>query len=250
MCVHQYACLFGHLVLIGLPAAILFTRMGYRLLVIDDDAMIIGLLRRGLAYEGFTVDTATTGEEGLRLARENEPDLVVLDIMLPGLDGFEVCRRLRAGGDVPVIMLTARDAVSDRVMGLELGADDYLPKPFAFEELVARIKTVLRRREPSASPVLRFADLSLDTGTREAKRGNRVIELTTREYGLLHLFLRNPRQVLPRATILDRVWEYDFGGDSNVLDVYVGYLRSKLEAGGEARLIHTVRGTGYVLREA
>ncbi|MFN8532665.1 MAG: response regulator transcription factor [Dehalococcoidia bacterium] len=223
--------------------------MPHRILVIDDDLKILNTVRRGLVYEGYQVDIAETGEEGLRQAREHVPDLVVLDVMLPGIDGFEICRRLRAGGDVPVLMLTARDEVSDRVRGLDLGADDYMVKPFAFEELIARVRALLRRREPVATSALRFADLTLDATSREVTRGERPIELTNREFELLSLFLRHPRQVLPRATILDRVWDYDFGGDSNVLDVYIGYLRNKLEANGEPRLIHTVRGAGYVLRE-
>ncbi|GIW09643.1 MAG: DNA-binding response regulator [Dehalococcoidia bacterium] len=223
--------------------------MAARILVIDDDQKILNTVRRGLAYEGYQVDVAESGEEGLRKAREHEPDLVILDVMLPGIDGFEICRRLRAGGDVPVLMLTARDEVSDRVRGLDLGADDYMVKPFAFEELIARVRALLRRREPSSANILRFADLTLDLATREVRRGERMIELTNREFELLSLFLRHPRQVLPRATILERVWDYDFGGDSNVLDVYIGYLRTKLEANGEPRLIHTVRGAGYVLRE-
>jgi two-component system response regulator MprA len=223
--------------------------MSQRILVIDDDPKILNTVRRGLAYEGYSVDTAESGEEGLRLAREHAPDLVVLDVMLPGMDGFEICRRLRAGGDVPVLMLTARDEVSDRVRGLDIGADDYMVKPFAFEELIARVRALLRRREPNTGGVLRYADLTLDPTSREVFRGERPIELTNREFELLSLFLRHPRQVLPRATILERVWDYDFGGDSNVLDVYIGYLRNKLEANGEPRLIHTVRGAGYVLRE-
>jgi two-component system response regulator MprA len=223
--------------------------MAQRILVIDDDPKILNTVRRGLAYEGYQVDIAESGEDGLRLAREHAPDLVILDVMLPGMDGFEICRRLRAGGDVPVLMLTARDEVADRVRGLDLGADDYMVKPFAFEELIARVRALLRRREPTSGGVLRYADLTLDPASREVFRGDRPIELTNREFELLSLFLRHPRQVLPRATILERVWDYDFGGDSNVLDVYIGYLRNKLEANGEPRLIHTVRGAGYVLRE-
>lgn len=224
--------------------------MAQRILVIDDDPKITSFLRRALSYEGYDVDIANSGEEGLRIAREHELDLVVLDVMLPGIDGFEILRRLRAGGDVPVMMLTAKDDLSDRVKGLDIGADDYLVKPFAVEELIARVRALLRRQQPATTTnLLKFADLTLDTATREARRGERSIELTTREFELLSLFLRHPRQVLPRATILERVWEYDFGGDSNVLDVYIGYLRNKLEASGEPRLIYTVRGAGYVLRE-
>lgn len=223
--------------------------MGARILVIDDEKSITNFLRRGLSYEGYTVDVAQDGAEGLRLAREAWPDLVVLDVMLPGMDGLEVCRRLRAGGDVPVLMLTARDEVADRVAGLETGADDYLVKPFAFEELLARIRALLRRREGQTPSVLRFADLSLDIGSRLIYRGDRLVDLSTKEFDLLTLFLRHPRQVLTREVIFNTVWGYDFDGESNVLDVYVGYLRSKLEAVGEPRLIHTVRGVGYVLRE-
>ena len=220
-----------------------------RILVIDDDPAVTDFLRRGLAYEGYAVDIAPTGEEGLDLARGRPPDVVVLDIMLPGMDGLEVCRRLKAGGDVPVLMLTAKDAVADRVAGLETGADDYLVKPFAFEELLARIHALLRRRQASTPEVLRYADLSLDLGARTARRGQREVQLSTTEFNLLSLFLRHPGQVLTRDQIMDRVWGYDFEGESNIVEVYVRYLRTKLEAGGEPRLIHTVRGAGYVLRE-
>src|SRR5579875_324825 len=197
-----------------------------RLLVIDDDPQLLTALRRALAYEGYEVLTAESGEAGLRLARERPPDLVVLDVLLPGLDGLEVCRRLRAGGDVPILMLTARDEVSDRVAGLDAGADDYLVKPFAVDELLARVRALLRRRDGSASTVLSFGDLKLDTARREAMRGNRVIELTTKEYELLALFMRHPRQVLTRDVILEQVWGYDFGGDANVLEVSVCYIRN------------------------
>ncbi|MHB1416504.1 MAG: response regulator transcription factor [Chloroflexota bacterium] len=221
-----------------------------RILVIDDDKKITNLLHRALVYEGYDVATASDGKSGLARALERPPQLVVLDLMLPGLDGMEVCRRLRAGGDVPILMLTAKDAVSDRVAGLETGADDYLVKPFALEELLARVKALLRRRPQSdTAEVLRYADLSLDTGTRLARRGDRDIELTTTEYELLSLFMRRPGQVLTRDIILDRVWGYDFEGESNVLEVYVRYLRNKTEAAGERRLVQTVRGAGYVLRE-
>ncbi len=224
--------------------------MAERILVIEDDPKIADLLRRGLIYEGFEVDVAPDGESGLRLARDRPPDLVILDLMLPDMDGLEVLRRLRKASDVPVLILTAKDAVSDRVLGLESGADDYVVKPFYFEELLARVRALLRRAHTRSAPeVLRFADLELDTGTRQARRGGRVIDLTPKEYDLLELFMRHPRQVLPRETIYERVWGYDFGGESNLLDVYVRYLRNKLEAGGEPRLIHTVRGVGYVLRE-
>jgi two-component system response regulator MprA len=223
--------------------------MRARILIIDDDRRVTDLLQRGLSYEGYQVDVAWDGKQGLDIARECPPDLVLLDIMMPGMDGLEVCSRLRAGGNVPILMLTAKDAVSDRVVGLETGADDYLVKPFAFEELLARVHALLRRHEPEAQEILRYADLSLDTASRQAKRGSRVIELSTTEYKLLVLFMRNPERVLTRELIMERVWGYDFGGESNVLEVYVRYLRKKIEACGEERLIHTVRGAGYVLRE-
>ncbi len=224
--------------------------MSARILIIEDDEAILKFLRRGLAYEGYQVDTALDGQDGLVLARDYPPDLVVLDWMLPGLDGLEVCRRLRAGGPVPILMLTARDAVNDRVMGLDAGADDYMVKPFNLDELLARIRALLRRSQPSRPKVLHFEDLSLDTGTRQAQRNERVIALTAKEYELLELFLRHPRQVLTREQIFDDVWGYDFGGESNIIEVYVRYLRQKLELEEEPRLIHTVRGMGYVLREA
>ena len=222
---------------------------GRRILVVDDDPSVTDFLRRGLSYEGYTVDVANGGKEGLDLAREHQPDVVVLDIMMPGLDGLEVCKRLKAGGDLLVLMLTARDAVSDKVEGLETGADDYLVKPFAFEELVARIHALLRRYEATTPEVLRYSDLTLDLGTHAAYRGDREIQLSTTEFKLIELFMRHPRQVLARGQIMDRVWEYDFDGESNVLEVYVRYLRTKLEADGEPRLIHTMRGSGYVLKE-
>ena len=221
-----------------------------RILVVDDDPKIRAVVRRGLAYEGYRVVEAATGEEGLEKAREHLPELVVLDIMLPGIDGLEVTRRLRAGGDgVAILMLTARDEVEDRVAGLEIGADDYLVKPFSFEELLARVHALLRRRSGPSGEVLRFADLELEIDAREARRNGRTIELTTTEFNLLLLFLRHPRKVLTRDVIMEHVWAYDFEGESNVLEVYVRYLRSKLEAEGESRLIHTVRGAGYVLKE-
>jgi DNA-binding response OmpR family regulator len=222
-----------------------------RILIIDDDPALVRVLRRSLAYEGFTVDAAASGAEGLTRARERYPDLVILDVMMPGLDGLEVLRRLRAGDpDLPVLLLTARDAPADQVRGLEGGADDYVVKPFAFEVLLARVRTLLRRREAERPPVLRFADLGLDTATRRAHRGRREVHLTTTEFDLLRQFLERPRHVLPRDLLMDRVWGYDFGGNANVLEVFVKQLRQKLEAGGEPRLIHTVRGVGYVLREA
>ncbi len=223
--------------------------MAEHILIIEDEQRIADFLRRGLTYEGFQVDVRTDGESGLKAARDNPPDLVILDIMLPGLDGFEVCRRLRAGGPVPILMLTAKDSVADRVKGLDSGADDYVVKPFAFEELIARVRALLRRSRPSEEMVMHFADLMLNVTTREVTRGTRRVDLTTKEFDLLHFFMRHPRQVLPRELIYDRIWGYDFGGESNILEVYIRYLRSKLESGGEPRLIQTVRGVGYALRE-
>jgi two-component system response regulator MprA len=221
-----------------------------RILVIDDDVGMTNVLRRGLAYEGFDVATASSGAEGLAQARERYPDLVILDIMMPGMDGLEVLRRLRAGDEkLPILLLTAKDAPADEVLGLERGADDYVVKPFTFEVLLARVRTLLRRQEADQPAVLRFADLSLDTGTRRAYRGVRAIDLTSTEYDLLRQFLENPRRVLTRDVLMERVWGYDFGGNTNVLEVYVKQLRQKLEAAGERRLLHTVRGAGYVLRE-
>jgi len=225
--------------------------MNAHILVVDDDTRVTSALRRTLAYEGYQISVAANGAEALSIARTKPPDVVILDLMLPGIDGLEVCRRLRSSGDaVAVLMLTARDAIADRVAGLETGADDYLVKPFALEELLARIKALLRRRNPPdvSREVLCFADLELDTATRQAKRGMRTIELSTTEYELLTLFLRNPRVVLTRAGLMDRIWGRDFEGGPNVLEVYVGHLRSKLEQQGEKRLIQTVRGAGYVLR--
>lgn len=223
--------------------------MKERILIIEDDEAIVRVLRRSLAYEGYTVDVALDGEKGLSLAKDAHPDLVILDWMLPGMDGLEVCQRLRGVGNVPILMLTAKDTIQDRVQGLDAGADDYMVKPFQLDELLARVRALLRRTQPERIPVLTFEDLSLDTATRLATRKNRVISLTAKEYDLLELFLRHPRQVLTREMIFDRVWGYDFGGESNVLDVYIRYLRQKLETADESRLIHTVRGVGYVLRD-
>ena len=221
-----------------------------RILVIDDDPILTSTLKRGLAYEGFTVDTAGTGSRGLSIARDHTPDLVVLDVMMPELDGFQVLERLRAAdANLPVLMLTARDQTADQVRGFEAGADDYVAKPFTFEVLTARIKALLRRREADHPEMLRFADLTLDTGTRRAQRGARDIDLTSTEYEVLRQFLLHPRRVLPKHFIMDRVWGYDVEGSSNVLEVYVKQLRQKLESAGEARLIHTFRGAGYVMRE-
>ncbi|HFC10292.1 MAG TPA: response regulator transcription factor [Chloroflexi bacterium] len=219
------------------------------LLLIEDDEGIVRFLSRALTYEGYQVDVATDGEAGLALARANMPDLVILDWMLPGMDGLEVARRLRAMGDVLILMLTAKTSVADRVQGLDMGADDYMVKPFNMDELLARIRALLRRSRQEEPKVYRFADLELDTGTHEARRGERVIPLTAKEYELLELFMRHPRQVLTREQIYEQVWQYDFGAASNLLEVYIRYLRRKLEEGGEPRLIHTLRGVGYVLRE-
>ena len=219
------------------------------MLVVDDDPGVAAAVRRALVYEGYEVVVAGDGRLALDVAREQLPDLVVLDVMLPEMDGIEVCRRLRAAGDVPILMLTARDAVADRVAGLDSGADDYLVKPFANEELLARVRTLLRRGRPRQAEVLRIADLVVDVGAREVRRGKREVELTALEFQLLEHLLRNERLVLTRAQILDAVWGFDVATASNVVDVYVRYLRQKLEAGGEPRLIQTVRGVGYVLKE-
>ena len=222
-----------------------------RILVVDDEPALRAALQRALRLEGYDVTLAEDGDAALRLVQRDAPELVVLDVLMPALDGLAVCRRLRRAGDrTPVLMLTARDAVSDRVSGLDAGADDYLVKPFALEELLARVRALLRRTVNGDSlGVLRFADVSLDPATHEVRRGTREIELTRTEFLLLELFLLNPRQVLPRSLIFERVWGYDFGPSSNSLEVYVGYLRRKLEADGEARVIQTVRGVGYALRE-
>ncbi len=225
--------------------------MPTRLLVVDDDRAVRESLRRALTLEGYEVELAEDGADGLARMAGAIPDALVLDVAMPTVDGIEMCRRLRhEGSTVPVLMLTARESVTDRVAGLDAGADDYLVKPFALEELFARLRALLRRSDGAApGDVLEFADLTLDTGTRAVRRGDRDIELTRTEFSLLELFLRNPRQVLTRSLIFERVWGYDFGPTSNSLEVYVGYLRRKTEAGGEPRLIHTVRGVGYALRE-
>ncbi len=221
-----------------------------KILVIDDDPAVSSSLERALRLEGYEVQTAANGGGGLEALALAPPDAVVLDLGLPDIDGLEVCKRMRsAGNDTPVLMLTARDAVNDRVQGLDAGADDYLVKPFALAELLARLRALLRRRSGEEGEVLRFGDLELDLGTREAHRGSREFSLTRIEFDLLELFLRHPRQVLTRDVILDRVWGYDFDSGTNSLAVYVGYLRRKTEEGDEARYIHTVRGVGYVLRE-
>jgi two-component system, OmpR family, response regulator MprA len=222
-----------------------------KILVVDDERAVRESLRRALELEGYEIELAADGEEALnRLESNSQPDALVLDVLMPGLDGLEVCRRLRrSGSTLPVLMLTARAEVENRVEGLDAGADDYVTKPFALEELLARLRALLRRTSPDGADVLRFADLELDPGTREVKRGGEPIELTRTEFSLLELFLRNPRQVLTRSIIFERVWGYDFGFSSNSLDVYIGYLRRKTEAGGKPRVIHTVRGVGYALKE-
>jgi two-component system, OmpR family, response regulator MprA len=225
--------------------------MATRLLVVDDDRAVRESLRRALTLEGYEVELAGDGADGLASVAGTSPDAIVLDVAMPVVDGLEMCRRLRQDGNgLPVLMLTARESVAERVAGLDAGADDYVVKPFALEELLARLRALLRRAETGApGDVLEFADLTLDTGTRVVRRGPRKMELTRTEFSLLELFLRNPRQVLTRSVIFDRVWDYDFGPRSNALEVYVSYLRRKLEVDGEPRLIHTVRGVGYVLRE-
>jgi len=224
--------------------------MAEHILVVEDDRRIRDLLRRGLLFEGYTVDSAEDGETALRMAREKAPDAVILDVMLPGLDGLEVCRRLRSASNVPILMLTARDAVPDRIKGLDAGADDYMVKPFAFDELLARLRALFRRHHMENAPdVYRYADLSLSPRTRQVFRGEALIELTAKEFDLLELFMRHPGQVLTREMIYEHIWDYDFGGESNIIEVYVRYLRTKLEAQSRSRLIQTVRGVGYALRE-
>ena len=219
-----------------------------RILLVDDDPHLVPLIQRGLAYEGFEVYTAMDGEAALDAARTHQPHIVLLDIAMPGPDGFEVCRRLRLHDDIPIIMLTARDEVTDKVNALNLGADDYLPKPFAFDELLARIRAVLRRYKAGGEPFV-YADLELNQATREVWRAGNLVELTSQEYKLLLLFMRHPRQVLSREQILERIWGYTSEIDTHVLEVYIGHLRQKLEAQGGSRLIHTMRGFGYTLKE-
>jgi DNA-binding response OmpR family regulator len=225
--------------------------MSDKILLIEDEPQIAGFISRGLRREGYQVLEAYDGETGLDLAFAELPELIILDIMLPGIDGLAVCRQIRdAQLQTPILMLTAKDAIPDRVAGLEAGADDYLVKPFAFEELLARVRALGRRKAPIESDApLHFADLTLNPSTRMAQRGDRSIELTAKEYDLLELFMRHPNQVLTRDQIYNRIWGYDFGGESNIIEVYIRYLRSKLETGDEPRLLHTVRGVGYALRE-
>jgi len=224
-----------------------------RILVVDDDRAVRESLRRSLSFNGYTVDLAEDGVEALEAITNERPDALVLDVMMPRLDGLEVCRQLRStGDDLPILVLTARDSVSERVSGLDAGADDYLPKPFALEELLARLRALLRRTGPedaSEGAIMTFADLTLDPSTREVHRGNRSMSLTRTEFSLLEMLIANPRRVLTRSRILEEVWGFDFPTSGNALEVYVGYLRRKTEAEGEPRLIHTVRGVGYVLRE-
>ncbi|MDP9380790.1 MAG: response regulator transcription factor [Chloroflexota bacterium] len=221
-----------------------------RVLLIEDEEQIADFLRRGLSFKGYQVDVAYSGEAGLDAARDNPPDLVLLDVMLPGMSGMEVCARLRDGLDshLPIIMLTAKDSTEDKIEGLDAGADDYIPKPFSFEELLARIRAALRRRQPQGREMLRVGDLTLNTGAREVMRGDRRVELTTREYDLLEFLVRHAGQVVSREAIFERVWGYTYDIDSDAVKVYISYLRSKLTGAGEPDLIHTVRGIGYVLK--
>ncbi|MGO4949302.1 response regulator transcription factor [Paenibacillus sp. DRB1-1] len=222
------------------------------ILIIDDDEKIVSMLRRGLAFEGYEVLTAANGAEGLNKMLTAEPDVVVLDVMMPQVDGFEVCRRMREGGStIPVLMLTAKDEVENRVKGLDLGADDYLVKPFALEELLARVRALLRRKteqQDNNGNRLTFEDLQLDNESREVVRGGKRLELTAKEFELLHLFMQNPKRVLSRDLIMDKIWGYDYSGESNVLEVYIAMLRQKTEQDGGKRLIRTIRGAGYILR--
>jgi two-component system response regulator MprA len=222
-----------------------------KILVVDDERAVRESLRRALELEGYEIELAEDGREALdRLQADQEPAAVILDVLMPGVDGLEVCKSLRrTGSRLPVLMLTARTEIEDRVAGLDAGADDYVTKPFALEELLARLRALLRRTAGGSGEVLRFADLELDPSTREVRRDGKAIELTRTEFSLLELFLLNPRQVLTRSVIFERVWGYDFGFSSNSLDVYIGYLRRKTEAGGKPRLIHTVRGVGYAMRD-
>jgi len=221
-------------------------------MVIDDDEKITSMLRRSLSFEGYTVATAANGQDGLKGILDNEPELVILDVMMPYIDGWEVCRRIRASGtDIPILMLTAKDEVSDRVKGLDLGADDYLVKPFALEELLARVRVLLRRRAErpeQKTNQISYEDVVMDFDTREVFRGGKLIELTTKEFELFNLFLQNPKRVLSRDLMMEKIWGYDFSGESNVLEVYIALIRQKTEEFGGKRLIQTVRGAGYVLR--
>jgi len=220
-----------------------------KIAVIDDDPKIRDMLRRSLAYAGYRVVTAEDGIKGWEMTLKEKPHLVILDVMLPGMDGFDTCQHLKKETDIPILMLTAKDEIRDRVRGLDCGADDYLVKPFALDELLARVRALLRRYRPGSEVLLEFVDLKVNPDTYQVWRGEREIELTAKEFDLLHLLIRHPRQVLTREKLMDRVWGYDYEGESNVLEVYIGYLRNKLEENGEKRIIHTVRGVGYVMRE-
>jgi two-component system response regulator MprA len=222
----------------------------HRILVVDDDARLAASLRRALAYEGHSVEVAADGPAALVAARDRPPDLVVLDVMLPGIDGVEVCRRLRAGSDLPILMLTARDAITDRVAGLDAGADDYLVKPFAYDELLARVRALLRRREPAGRELLHCGDLVMDVSGHEVRRGDRVLDITALQFDVLEQFLRHPRQVLERDRLLETVWGTESDAISNVVDVTIAGLRSRIESDDRPRLLHTVRGVGYVMRES
>lgn len=222
-----------------------------RVLIVEDEEQIADFLRRGLSFKGYVVDVALTGEAGLDTARDHPPDIVLLDLMLPGISGLEVCQKLRQGLDpsLPIIMLTAKDSTEDKIEGLDAGADDYIAKPFSFDELLARMRAALRRRQPQRREVLRVGDLTIHTGAREAFRGNRQVDLTTREYDLLEFLVRHAGQVVSKEAIFERVWGYTFDIDSDAVKVYISYIRSKLTAGGEPDLIHTVRGIGYAVKE-
>ncbi len=220
-----------------------------RALVVEDDPGTAAFVRVGLAYEGFDVAYCTDGAAAVRVAERMRPDVVVLDWMLPGMDGLEVCRRIRARGDAAILMLTAKDGLADRVLALDNGADDYLVKPFEYEELVARIRAVLRRRGNRSGQALQFADLQMDPSTRDVRRGALAVDLTPREFDLLHMLLEQPRHVHTKRSIIERVWGYDYAGDDNIVEVYVGYLRDKLDDRGAQRLIRTIRGIGYALRD-
>ena len=225
--------------------------MNERILVVEDDQRLRDMLRRNLIFEGYTVDTAEDAEAAFHAMRERMPDAIILDLMLPDMDGIEVCRRVREASTVPILILTARESVEDRVTGLDAGADDYVVKPPEIDELLARVRALLRRHKMEADPeVYEFVDLRLNPRTRQVFRGNEEIHLTAKEFDLLHLVMRHPNQVLTREMIYEHIWDYDFGGESNIIEVYVRYLRTKLEASGKPRLIQTVRGVGYALREA
>src|SRR6476660_9933220 len=219
-----------------------------RILVVDDDSRIRDVLRRQLSYEGYQVDLAADSKEAFAQVAQNPPDLVVLDWMLPGMSGLEICRRIRGTEDMPILMLTAKGTLEDKIDGLDSGADDYLVKPFEPEELLARVRALLRRRQPQTA-ALKFGELTLDPAARQVWVGERLVDLSSKEFDMLELLMRHPKQVLTRETFYDRVWGYDFSGESNILEVYIRYLRSKLEAAGSPRYIQTVRGVGYALRD-